>query len=218
MAFASTSNAVFYETPMASDPELPPSPNASRTNIHEPTNTDDDTTRRSSALRIPTEDEEAPDPNTDTTPDDPPSNTQPKSHGFLPFVTRPLGNFNPSLILENSGSVARDHLASERTFLAYVRTSLTLASAGIALFQLFALSNTTSSASIHKYARPIGATVVAFGIVVLVLGVVRYFAVQVALVKGVYPVARISPAFLSVGLLAIISVIFGILAGIRNDG
>jgi hypothetical protein len=36
-----------------------------------------------------------------------------------------------SLVLENSGSVARDHLASERTFLAYVRTSLTIASAAV---------------------------------------------------------------------------------------
>lgn len=39
--------------------------------------------------------------------------------------------YGPRLILENSGSVARDHLASERTFLAYVRTSLALASAGV---------------------------------------------------------------------------------------
>jgi hypothetical protein len=38
---------------------------------------------------------------------------------------------SPSLILENSGSVARDHLASERTFLAYVRTSLAIASTGV---------------------------------------------------------------------------------------
>lgn len=36
-----------------------------------------------------------------------------------------------SLVLDNSGSVARDHLASERTFLAYVRTSLALSSAGV---------------------------------------------------------------------------------------
>jgi Domain of unknown function (DUF202) len=36
-----------------------------------------------------------------------------------------------SLTLQNSGSVARDHLASERTFLAYMRTSLALASAGV---------------------------------------------------------------------------------------
>lgn len=36
-----------------------------------------------------------------------------------------------SLCLQNSGSVARDHLASERTFLSYVRTSLAIVSAGV---------------------------------------------------------------------------------------
>lgn len=37
------------------------------------------------------------------------------------------------------GSVARDHLASERTFLAWMRTSLSLVSLGIAVTQLFKL-------------------------------------------------------------------------------
>ena len=37
----------------------------------------------------------------------------------------------PNLLLANTGSVARDHLASERTYLAYIRTSLGLASAGV---------------------------------------------------------------------------------------
>jgi hypothetical protein len=36
-----------------------------------------------------------------------------------------------SMTLVNSGSVARDHLASERTFLAYVRTSLAISSLGV---------------------------------------------------------------------------------------
>lgn len=43
----------------------------------------------------------------------------------------PTHQFHPVLILENSGSVARDHLANERTFLAYVRTSLSIASTGV---------------------------------------------------------------------------------------
>jgi hypothetical protein len=47
------------------------------------------------------------------------------------------------LRLENSGSVARDHLASERTFLAYVRTSLAIASSGVGEFLL--LSEHTAS-------------------------------------------------------------------------
>ena len=42
-----------------------------------------------------------------------------------------LETLKPSLTLVNSGTVARDHLASERTFLAYVRTSLAVASTGV---------------------------------------------------------------------------------------
>lgn len=45
--------------------------------------------------------------------------------------TTPWQSFRPTLTLENQGSVARDHLASERTFLAYVRTSLAIASTGV---------------------------------------------------------------------------------------
>lgn len=36
-----------------------------------------------------------------------------------------------SIVLENAGSVARDHLANERTWLAYVRTSLAIAGTGV---------------------------------------------------------------------------------------
>lgn len=36
-----------------------------------------------------------------------------------------------SLTLENSGSVARDHLSVERTFLAYMRTSIAIAASGV---------------------------------------------------------------------------------------
>jgi hypothetical protein len=50
-----------------------------------------------------------------------------------PPVT-PSNRFSPRLALENTGSVARDHLASERTFLAYVRTSLAVASTGVGVF------------------------------------------------------------------------------------
>ncbi|KAK5136501.1 hypothetical protein LTR08_002845 [Meristemomyces frigidus] len=45
-----------------------------------------------------------------------------------------------SVELENKGSVARDHLALERTFLAWLRTSLAFASIGIAVTQLFRLN------------------------------------------------------------------------------
>ncbi|KAK3716030.1 hypothetical protein LTR37_006760 [Vermiconidia calcicola] len=49
-----------------------------------------------------------------------------------------------SVELENKGSVARDHLALERTFLAWLRTSLSFASIGIAVTQLFRLNSSLS--------------------------------------------------------------------------
>ncbi|TFK40698.1 hypothetical protein BDQ12DRAFT_721319 [Crucibulum laeve] len=122
-----------------------------------------------------------------------------------------------SLTLHNSGSVARDHLASERTFLAYMRTSLAIASSGVALVQLF----TAASAStidhhpgghrLHAYVRPLGATTVTIGILVLLIGVVRYFTVQAALTKGHFPAARIATGFIAFALAALVTATFGIL-------
>jgi len=48
-----------------------------------------------------------------------------------------------SLCLENSGSVARDHLASERTFLAYMRTSLAIAASGVGRYTCWPYRGTT---------------------------------------------------------------------------
>lgn len=50
-----------------------------------------------------------------------------------------------SISLENKGSVARDHLALERTFLAWLRTSLAFASIGVAITQLFRLNTNIQS-------------------------------------------------------------------------
>ncbi|RMD44605.1 hypothetical protein DV735_g503, partial [Chaetothyriales sp. CBS 134920] len=52
-----------------------------------------------------------------------------------------------SITLENKGSVARDHLALERTFLAWLRTSLAFASIGIAVTQLFRLNTSSATRS-----------------------------------------------------------------------
>ena len=49
--------------------------------------------------------------------------SQPLSPKFHPILSSPV-----VLRLENTGSISRDHLASERTFLAYVRTSLAITS------------------------------------------------------------------------------------------
>ncbi|KAL1885416.1 hypothetical protein Plec18167_000910 [Paecilomyces lecythidis] len=55
-----------------------------------------------------------------------------------------------SLELDNKGSTARDHLALERTFLAWLRTSLAFASIGIAITQLFRLNSSISGGNDPK--------------------------------------------------------------------
>ncbi|KAF9025865.1 hypothetical protein BDZ89DRAFT_54592 [Hymenopellis radicata] len=130
-----------------------------------------------------------------------------------------------SLTLENNGSVARDHLASERTFLAYIRTSLVLASTGVALVQLFSISSHTTSDNatsfaptsslVHKYSRPLGATTVLLALLFLIIGVTRYFSIQQKLTEGVFPVARLFVVLLAVILAVLIAVVFAIVVARR---
>lgn len=110
----------------------------------------------------------------------PESSSVRKPLGTTPKISRRMRGLNPRLVLENSGSVARDHLASERTFLAYVRTSLAIASAGVALVQLFTIADLTSrnvdvplsnaTLEVQKFARPLGVIAVVFAFIVLMIG------------------------------------------------
>ncbi|KIY62003.1 hypothetical protein CYLTODRAFT_415048 [Cylindrobasidium torrendii FP15055 ss-10] len=121
-----------------------------------------------------------------------------------------------TLTLENNGSVARDHLAAERTYLAYVRTSLVLASTGVALVQLFSVAASASTGSdttfspvrtpIHRYSRPLGATTVLLSLLFLGVGIVRYFSIQNKLMAGVFPVARMFTVFLAITMASLIAI------------
>ncbi|KAF8915372.1 hypothetical protein CPB85DRAFT_425512 [Mucidula mucida] len=123
-----------------------------------------------------------------------------------------------SLTLANNGSVARDHLASERTFLAYVRTSLALASVGVGLVQLFSLEGRDSggvisptSNALREHSRPLGASALIFGLLVLMIGVTRYFSVQQKLTYGLFPVARLFTVGMTACIAAMLAVMFGII-------
>lgn len=111
------------------------------------------------------------------------STIQPEQH--LNRLAAVYHKYNPQKVFENRGSTARDHLASERTFLAYVRTSLALASTGVALVQLFTIADLTSSASntppsaankrLQKFARPLGVTTVVMALIMLNIGIYFLF-------------------------------------------
>lgn len=78
--------------------------------------------------------------------------------------------------IKNIGSVARDHLANERTFLAWIRTGFALIAIGLA-FSEFTARNT---------AVVYGLFFVSLGFIFLIYSIVRYYDVKAGLDKGVF--------------------------------
>ncbi|KAJ7787272.1 hypothetical protein B0H14DRAFT_2951661 [Mycena olivaceomarginata] len=119
-----------------------------------------------------------------------------------------------SLVLENCGTVARDHLASERTFLAYLRTSLTIASAGVALAQLLSISDRIEnphSVPLRHWARPLAGCMIVLALYVLGVGVSRYFSIQRGLVNGQFSATRIHAGVIALFSGVVITGLFGLL-------
>jgi uncharacterized membrane protein YidH (DUF202 family) len=84
-------------------------------------------------------------------------------------------------------SSRRDHLALERTFLGYLRTSLALSMTGVIIAQLFRLQRARSPSPAFGFfvsGEPLAACFIVSSIVVVLLGAFRFWRQQGAMVRG----------------------------------
>lgn len=99
-------------------------------------------------------------------------------------------------IVENRDSTARDHLANERTFLAWVRTALGLVGLGVLLERLGAGGE-------PSVAMAAGIGFISFGGLCLIYAVSRYLWVARNLERGMFPVAMRGPIVIALGALLV---------------
>lgn len=135
-------------------------------------------------------------------------------------------------LYKNTGSVARDHLASERTFLAWTRTGLGFVALGIAVerFSQFELLNSSGSksrtASDKEHddkdrfgSRVLVGTLMALGVGSILYGTRRYFSVLQVLQKGEFRPAYHGVAAMGAAMGALSGGIFASTAnGWRREG
>jgi putative membrane protein len=98
--------------------------------------------------------------------------------------------------IESTGSLTRDQLANERTFLAWLRTALAFIGLGVVLAKFVDLDTPTRLASL---------LLIAMGSVMLVYGMIRYRRLSHAIDRGRYLPATMGPMVIGViGLLVAI--------------
>lgn len=123
--------------------------------------------------------------------------------------------------LKNVKTVARDNLANERTFLAWLRTSIVCVSIGIALAQLLRFTEQECQVDIGSYTviieygnsstlslgKPFAVVCIVLGIITLITGFVRFYYAENMLTEGYYPMSSVS-AFIAVAMVSIVTVLY----------
>lgn len=103
-------------------------------------------------------------------------------------------------LIKNSGSTARDHLANERTYLAWIRTSLSLIGASIGILKW------------ENSLRVEGYLIGTLGVVSFVSSTWRYFHIQHLLLEGEF-----EPNVFSVVFIVLLLTLFITYAFVRES-
>ncbi|KAG8668404.1 hypothetical protein FPOAC2_07688 [Fusarium poae] len=114
-------------------------------------------------------------------------------------------------------SASRDHLANERTFLGYLRTSVMMSMVGTMIAQLFTLSRKgyhTKSFGYFITGRPLALTCYGFSIGTILLGAVRTWRHQRIMMGGKALVGGFEIHVLGICSMALLLVFFSFLLSI----
>ncbi|KAG0137514.1 hypothetical protein HOY82DRAFT_477439 [Tuber indicum] len=110
-------------------------------------------------------------------------------------------------------NAARDHLALERTYLAYHRTSLVFAISAAITAQLAVIQQTPTPSTtfgFHRIGKPISISLVCFSLAISILGVLRWWKLQRGLLRGVAVAGGIEVWILASGILLLMIVLSGL--------
>jgi len=105
---------------------------------------------------------------------------------------------------------ARDHLANERTFLAWVRTGAAIVVFGFAIGRFSIALRQLTALQGHPLQRSglsvwMGATSIVLGVVLVIAGLVRYRQTRTRLDEGTF-----EPAGFVLDLVTVLTVLFGL--------
>lgn len=111
-----------------------------------------------------------------------------------------------TLVLENTALVARDHMANERTFLAWIRTGFVILSMGVVFTQMHMIQLRATEAVVagghhslslrelrafHVLGAPLTVLTGVLALGTMVFGFARYLTVQSGLQGNVFPATRV---------------------------
>ena len=119
-----------------------------------------------------------------------------------------------NLNMESNANRARDHLANERTFLAWVRTGAAIVVFGFAIGRFSIALRQLAALQGHRLHRSgisvwMGATSIVLGVLLVVAGLFRYRKTRDRLDQGSF-----EPAGFVLDLVTVLTVLFGlVLAG-----